>query len=111
MRRSSWIGLGAALVFLLAAAGWFVLRGGEKPTPEQLITDSLNDAERAARKRNLSGVMEIVSNDFRAAGMNRDRLRLLLLRALNQSRGVSYDVQVTHPRIFPGPQGDESKRL
>lgn len=112
MRRSSWVGLGAALVFLFAAAGWFFfLRGGTPPTPEMLITESLSDAERAARKRNLSGVMEIVSQDFSAAGMNRDRLRLLLLRALNQSRGVSYNVQVTKPRIFPGPQGDNNKRL
>ncbi len=111
MRRSSWIGLGTALVFLLAAGGWFLLRGGTPPTPEMLITESLNDAEQAARKRNLSGMMEIVSNDFRAAGMKRDHIRLRLLQVLRQSRGVSYDVQVTKPRIFPSPEGDTKKRL
>lgn len=112
MKRSSKIGLILAGIFLLTA-GLLLFSGarGPKPTPEMRIAEALSDAEEGARRRRVSDVMEVVSKDFRAGSLNRDRLRLLLMRSLNQGRGVRYDVQVTKPRIFPSPKGRANERL
>lgn len=101
-----------AAVFLLIG-GFLILRTrtGPEPTPEERIAQALHDAQEAARNRDLNGVMDLVSDDFRSGELNKQRLRLLLSRELRDSRGTNYDVHVNAPRILPGPKGDPKQRI
>lgn len=111
MRTSSKIGIfTGALVLLL---GLFLAFRSQitPPTPEMLIRQSLKDAEEAAKRRDARGVMEVISEEFRAGPLNRKVLNLQLIRAMRNSRGVNYDVHVTEPRILPSPNGKPDERL
>jgi hypothetical protein len=109
LKRSSWVVLAVAAL-LLGLAGFLLLRGaGEPPRPEALIREALRDAEEAARARSVGGVMEVVSDDYKAAGMNKDRLRLLLANYVRQAQGIKYDVRVSAPQItFSRGRRDEA---
>ena len=88
------------------------LRGPRTPpSPETLIQQSLNDAEEAAKRRDARGVMDVVSDSFRAGPLTRKTLNLQLLRAFQSGRGVNYDVQVNRPQILPSPNGRADERL
>lgn len=111
MKTSSKIVLAAALV-LLGAAGLLVGQRQAPPTREELIRQSLRNAEEAAQRRDVRGVMEVISNDYKdARGLNKARLRLLLTRSINQGRGVDYNVKINQPRIFPDKAEPEKKAL
>jgi hypothetical protein len=111
MKTTSKIALIAATL-LLALGGVFALGTRQPDTPpEELIRQSLQDAENAARNRNASGVIEVISDDFQAGMWNRDRLRLVVIRSIRSSRGVDYDVRVNAPRILPSPKGDPDQRV
>lgn len=100
MRRSSKVALILALLLLGGSAVLLVQSSASSPRPEALIREALRDAEEAAQKRSVRGVMEIVSHTYKdAAGFNKDRLRLALVNALRQAQGAAYDVQVSAPRI------------
>ncbi len=98
---------------VLLVAGLFLVFGAHGPaaTPDQEIRQSLKNAEDAARSHSPNGVMEAVSDDFKAGPLNKKRLNLLLMRAMNQGRGVNYDAKVTEPQILPSPLGRENERL
>lgn len=108
MRRSSRIVLGLAVLLLGAAGGMLFVQARPRPTPEALIRQALEDAEQAARRRDVSGVMRIVSDDYKDGVMNKARLRLLLTRYVRQSVGGAYDVRVSPPVIQRDP--DDSNR-
>lgn len=111
MRTSSKVGLGIALLMLLVGGVWLLLPRAPSYTPEQLITQSLRDAEEAARRRSASGVMEVVSEDFRSGPWNKKRLQLMVIRSMSQGRGVDYNARVNAPRILPSPRGNPDERL
>jgi hypothetical protein len=111
MKRSSWIILPLAL---LSIVGGVVLVGAinqTEPAPEILIAQSLEEAERAGARGNVSGVMESISEDFQSGGMNKTRLRLLLTRSQNNARGVDYDVHVNAPKILPARADKPDERV
>ena len=111
MKTSSKISLAVALVLLFGGGFlWFAL-GGEKPTPDALIRQSLSDAEDAARRGYAGGVMDSVSDDFNSGGWDKTKLRLLLARTLKSGRGTNYNVRVNAPRIMPSPKGNQNERL
>lgn len=111
MRRSSLVTLVIALIFLAVGGFWMLGSRGAPPPPETLIARSLQDAEDGARRRSVSQVMDVISEDFNSGGLNRDRLRLLVARSVRQGRGVNYDAHVNAPRILPSPKGDPDQRL
>ena len=101
MKRTSWLALAAGLI-LLAAAGLLVVNARPQPTRETLIRQALREAEEAAKKRSVGGVMGIVSNDYKdASNLNKDRLRIALARSYQMARGMSYDVRVKSPTVVP----------
>ena len=111
MRRSSKILLGVA-VLLLGGAGLLLLsQSRPRPDAETLIRQALQEAEQAARRRDVAGVMEIVSQDYKdAANLNKARLRLLLTRYVRQSVGTRYDVRVS-PRLIQRDEGDPDRAV
>ncbi|MES2463237.1 MAG: hypothetical protein V4671_21865 [Armatimonadota bacterium] len=104
------LGLAALLLFVGGFLLWRI-QSAPKLTPEQQIIASLRDAEDAARRHSVGGVMNLVSDDFRAGQINKQRLRLLLNRSFQNGRGVNYDVRVNTPRILPSPKGNPEERL
>jgi len=111
MKRSSKIALLVALLFVGAGVLWIMAASGSPKTPEELITKSLSDAETGAKRRHPAEVMEVISNTFQAGMWNKDRLRLVLVRSMQQGRGVDYDVRVNLPRILPSPAGKPNERI
>lgn len=112
MQTSSKLILGiAALLLLIGGFLIFHTQSGPQPTPEDRIIEALHDAQTAARNRDLNGVMDLVSEDFRSGDWNKQRLRLVLARTLRDSRGEHYDVHVNAPRILPSPDHDPNKRV
>ena len=111
MRTSSKIGM--AVAALVLAVGLVLVFWGRRtpPAPETLIAQSLNDAEEAAKRRDARGVMDVVSESFKAGPLTRKTLNLQLLRAFQSGRGVNYDVQVNRPQILASPNGREDERL
>ena len=105
MKRSSWIILPLALLCLIAGVVLVGAVNQPEPATEVLIAQSLEEAERAAARGNISGVMESISDNFQSGGMNKARLRLLLTRTQSNTRGVDYDVHVNAPKILP-PRAD-----
>ena len=112
MKTSSKIALIAALVLLLGSGVfWIIGQNTSTKSPEQLINESLRDAEDAAQRGSVSGVMDVVSDDFASGTWNKARLRLLLTRTLQQGRGTSYDVRVNAPTVSPSPRGNPDERV
>jgi hypothetical protein len=112
MKTTSKIILGiAALLFFVGGFLLWRLQSAPKLTAEQRITESLQDAEDAAKRHSVGGVMEAVSDDFKAGDVNKQRLRLLLSRSFQNGRGIDYDVHVNAPRILPSPKKDPKERL
>ena len=112
MKTTSKIVLGfAALLLFIGGFLLWRLQNAPQPTPEQRITESLKEAEDAARQHSVSGVMNLVSDDFHSAQMNKAQLRLLLNRSFASGQGMSYDVHVNAPRILPSPKQDPKERL
>jgi hypothetical protein len=104
------LSIAALLLFVVGFLLWRV-QSIPKLTPEQRIVQSLREAEDAARRHSVGGVMDLVSDDFRAGQINKQRLRLLLSRSFQNGRGVNYDVHVNAPRILPSPKKDPKERL
>jgi hypothetical protein len=111
MKTSSKIALVAATLLLCLSAFLVIATRQPNTPPEVLINQSLQDAENAAKRRNASGVIEVISNDFQAGMWNKERLRLIVIRSIQSSRGVDYDVRVNAPRILPSPKGDPDQRI
>jgi hypothetical protein len=111
MKRSSWIILPLALLCLIGGVVLVGVINEPELAPEVLIAQSLEDAEQAGAKGNVSGVMESISEDFQSAGMNKARLRLLLTRSKNNARGVDYDVHVNAPKILPANADKPDERV
>jgi hypothetical protein len=111
MKRSSKIALFVALLLVSVGIFWIAGTIGPRKTPDELIQESLADAETAAKHRNPAGTMEVISAKFQSGMWNKDRLRLVLARSMQQGRGVDYDVRVNAPRIFPSPTGNPDERI
>lgn len=112
MKTTSKIVLGfAALLLFIGGILLWRLQSAPALTPEQQIAKSLKDAEDAAQRHSVGGVMDLVSDSFRAGDLNKPRLRLLLSRSFQNGRGMNYDVHVNAPRILPSPKGDPKERL
>jgi hypothetical protein len=103
VKRSSRIALALAVVLLGAAGVVLLLTVSDPPArPETLIRNALRQAEEAARNRDVGGVMDIVSDDYKdASGFNKARLRLILARSFQQAgnMGMGYDVRVSVPQV------------
>lgn len=93
--------LGGSVALLLVGGGFLMIPRVESKTPEVQITESLQNAEEAARRGSVDGVMDYVSDDFKAGPLDKTRLRLMLMRAQKSGRGVNYDVKVNVPRFLP----------
>jgi hypothetical protein len=111
VKPSSKIALAVAVLLLLVGGIMVGIGRTQKPSPERLIVQSLQDAEDAARRGSVNGVMDTISEDFRAGGWDRGKIKLLLLRTMAQGRGTNYDVHVNQPRIMKSPKGREDERL
>jgi ketosteroid isomerase-like protein len=81
-------------LLLLAAAGVLLLGRRDPPPTETLIRATLEEAAEAARRRDVSGVMATVSGDYKDSNFNKDRLRLVLARAMRDAAasGIRYDI-------------------
>ncbi len=111
MEKSSRVALVLAVVFLLIGGIFYIANDIPDKTPEALIQESLADAQKAAQRGDVGGIMDIVSDDFRSGAWNRTTLRLLLARTLRDSRGMDYSVRVNAPKIQPSPNGRLDERL
>ena len=111
MKTSSKITLAVAALLLFAGGFFWIMNRGPEPTPDALITQTLKDAEEAARHGSVGGVMDGVSDDFKSGAWDKTRLRLLLARTLRNGRGTDYDVHVNIPRIMASPKGNADERL
>lgn len=111
MKRSSKVALGIAVLSILLGVFFWIGASAPNPTPEEAIAQTLSDAENAARRGQVSGVMDAVSDDFQAGPWNKARLRLILSRSLSQGRGTDYDVRINAPRILPSPKNREDERV
>jgi hypothetical protein len=100
MDRRKWI-LGGSAALLVVGVGVLLAPRSESKTPEAQITEALQSAEEAARQGSVEGVMDIISDDFKAGPLDKARLRLSLFRAQRSARGVKYDVKVNVPRFLP----------
>jgi hypothetical protein len=111
VKRSSKIALFVALLLVGVGVFWILGTAGPRKTPDELIRESLADAETAAKRRSPAGVMEVVSDSFQSGVWNKDRLRLMLARSIQQGRGIDYDVRINAPRILPSPNGNPDERI
>jgi hypothetical protein len=111
MKRSSWIILPLALLSVVAGVVLVGAMNRPVPAPEVLIAQSLEDAERAAARGSISGIMESISDTFQSGGMNKTRLRLLLTRTQNNTHGTDYDVHVNAPKILPARADKPDERV
>ena len=111
MKTSSKITLIVAALLLFAGGFFWLTSRGPEPTPDTQITETLKNAEDAARRGSVGGVMSGVSDDFKSGAWNKTRLRLLLARTLRNGRGTDYNVHVNIPRIMPSPKGNANERL
>jgi len=102
-----------AVLSLLIGGGILLSQiiSGPPPPAEVAIAGALHDAQDAARNRDLGGVMELVSDDFKSGDWNKPKLRLYLARELRNSRGTNYDVHVNAPKILPSPTGAPDERM
>lgn len=111
MKTSSKITLVCATLLLLAGGFLWLINSGVKPTPETLITQSLQNAEESAQHGSTGGVMDSISDEFKSGAWDKTKLRLLLARTLKSGRGTDYKVHVNAPRIVPSPVGKQNERL
>jgi hypothetical protein len=98
----------ALIVFSLA---WWLLAPRPRLSIDAQIAQSLRDAEEAARRGDVNGVLDAVSDDFSAGMLTKPRLRLLLLRARQSARGVDYEIQVNPPQILPARADRPQERV
>ena len=111
MKTSSKIALFAAVILLLLGGMlWFFGNNADPPTPEQRIVQTLHDAEVAAKRGSVNGVMDTISSNFQAGIWDYRRLKLYLIRTLSQGRGANYDVHLNQPLIQP-LKGRKDERL
>lgn len=110
MTKMSKIVVGLCLLLLLVAGLW-ALAPRPAATPELQIAESLQEAADAAQAGKVSGMMDLISEDFKSGALNKARLRLLLTRARNSGRGVRYDVKVTPPTILDSADKDPNQRV
>jgi hypothetical protein len=100
MKTTNKVVAGVSTVILLGAGLWTLVPKAP-PSDEIQIATAIEDAEAAGARGSVSGVMELISADFKAGNLNRPRLQLLLARSKNSARGVNYDVKATTPKILP----------
>ena len=101
MKRSSQFTLLASAALVTAGGVALALPRGPEPTPEDGIAQTLQRAQDAAQRGSVDGVMACVSDDFKAGMLDKPRLRLLVLQAQKNGRGVRYDVSVNTPQFLP----------
>lgn len=92
----------ALVAGVLLVGGFFLIRGGPPRSDEEQIRDLLTEGERAVEAKDLSGVMRLVSKDFKMSELNRDRLRLLIIQAFRDTSTL----YVTLNNVSVQPQGD-----
>jgi hypothetical protein len=101
MRVTSWRVLAASAALALLGGGAALWPRPENLSPEQGIARAIEGAEEAARRGSVEGILEYVADDFKSGMLDKARLRLLLMRASKNSRGVDYDVRFNAPRFLP----------
>lgn len=111
MKTSSKVALVVAIFMLIGGGLLWVANNSRPATPDQLIIQTLKDAETAARRGSVNGVLDTVSDDFSAGGWNKAKLRILLMKTLGQSRGTNYSVAIHPPKIMLSPKGRLDERL
>jgi type II secretory pathway pseudopilin PulG len=110
MKRSSQITLIASAALVAAGGVALAIPRDAELTEEEAITQTLQRAEDAARRGSTEGVMACISDDFKAGVLDKTRLRLMLMRAQKNARGVRYDVSVNAPRFLPKDPAQPDQR-
>lgn len=109
MKKSSKIRLATALGLAVVLAVFLFLRQPGPPDAVQ-IQAQIAAAEAAASQRNASGVMRIVSGEYKDGHLNGDQLRLLLIRAFRDSGPIQ--VTVSPARIHvEGESADSTSTI
>ena len=99
-----------ALLFVAGTtATYFSTR--PRPSVDEQITRAFQSAKVAAQKGDISGAVAVVSNRFKAGGVNKKRLRLLLFRARQEARGTDWVIDVAPPRVLPANPATPAERL
>lgn len=111
VKTSSKVALIAAFFLLIGGGLLWLANNYRIATPDQLITQTLKDAEDAARRGSVNGVMDTISDDFSAGGLDKAKVKLLLLKTMGQSRSSDYSVAIHPPKIMLSPKGRPDERL
>lgn len=110
MKKSTWIAIAGATV--LFAAFLVLWQAAQRPTvpPEQEVRQRLEEIRQAVEQRDLSKLMEALSQDFEAFGYSRERLRIEIASAFR--RGVRPQLRYSYPAInVIGDQATVSTRV
>ncbi len=87
-------------VALLAGLGVYLFTGPRHMDPKARIVSALNDAASAAERRDVSGVMAVVGDDFHGHGLDRQQLGAYLFAELRRAswrkvKLMGIDVELT----------------
>lgn len=99
----------ALILVLGSAALYFTAR--PQPSVDKQIAAAFEKAQVAAQRGDIAGATEIVSADFHAGSLTKQRLKLLLFRARAQERGTDWRVEITQPLVYPTDDSAPDKRL
>jgi hypothetical protein len=98
MQRSSRI----VIILMVLIVGWFAFRALTPPAlPDSVQIDhALRDAAHAAEKRNISGVLRIISEHYQDdSGNNPDRIHFLLSRGMQNVNDLKVDISPTQVTV------------
>lgn len=97
MKRSTWLAISGAAVLLAALLVLWRIASTPVPPEDQQVCQRLEEVRLAVERRDLSAILDAISNDFDAFGYSADRLRFELASAFR--RGVKPHVRYTNPSI------------
>jgi len=110
VNRPRWVAIAVSVVLILAGLVWQVWPRETRPVDQQ-VTDTLDELADAARRGRVDEIMAHISSDFRAGSIDRQRLRLLLLRSRHNARVGDYDVKLNRPTLLPIDPAKPDQRM